>query len=59
MKYCDNNCDHARWPDQLTDGTKSCMTFTAIYCEKLGRLVFKNQPCEWEREEEQSQKSGH
>ncbi|MCF7809435.1 hypothetical protein K9N50_00455 [bacterium] len=51
MKYCDNTCEYARWPDKLADGAKSCMTFTALYCEKLKRLVYKNNPCEWDGEE--------
>ncbi len=50
MRFCDNTCEHARWPDKLTDGAKSCMTFTALYCEKLKRLVYKNSLCEWEME---------
>ncbi|MDP8238167.1 MAG: hypothetical protein P9X24_03670 [Candidatus Hatepunaea meridiana] len=52
MKYCDNTCEDARWPDKLTDGAKSCMTFTALYCVKLGRLVYKNSLCEYEKEKE-------
>lgn len=52
MKFCDNTCEHASWPDKLSDGSRSCMTFTALYCAKLKRLVYKNNPCEWENEEE-------
>ena len=53
MKFCDLTCPDARWPDKLADGAKSCMTFTALYCEKLKRLVYKNNPCEWEAEKEE------
>lgn len=45
MKYCDLKCSSARWPDRLEDGSKTCRTFVALYCEKLQRLVDKNAPC--------------
>lgn len=48
MKYCDLSCEYAEFPDQLADGSNSCMTFSALYCKLLGRLVDKNGPCQAE-----------
>ena len=46
MEFCDLHCRHARWPDQdAVDGSGSCRTFQAVYCEKKGRIVHKNAPC--------------
>ncbi|MGD8386900.1 MAG: hypothetical protein PVG49_07145 [Desulfobacteraceae bacterium] len=46
MEFCDLTCRYARWPDsQALDGSGSCRTFQALYCEKKGRVVPKNAPC--------------
>ena len=45
MQFCDLKCVHASTPKQEMDGSRSCMTFTAIWCELLGRHVSKSQPC--------------
>jgi len=45
MKYCDLSCEHAGFPDKLSDGSSSCRTFIGIYCKKLKRIVDKNGPC--------------
>lgn len=45
MFYCDLNCKYARWPDKLADGSKTCRTFIALHCDKIGRLVDKNGLC--------------
>jgi len=46
MEFCDLTCRYARWPDsQALDGSCSCRTFQALYCEKKGRVVPKNAPC--------------
>ena len=45
MKYCDLNCEHARFPDALSDGSMSCRTFVGLYCELLQEIVPKNAPC--------------
>ena len=46
MKFCDLNCKYASWPkDEAVDGSGSCRTFQAIYCQKEDRLVQKNAPC--------------
>ncbi|MBT3231733.1 MAG: hypothetical protein HN356_02870 [Calditrichaeota bacterium] len=54
MKYCDLTCEHARWPDKLADGSKTCRTFIALYCEKLDMLVDKNGTCkvDWDKDDE-------
>ncbi len=46
MEFCDLSCRHARWPEKdALDGSGSCRTFQAIYCEKKDRHVSKNMPC--------------
>jgi hypothetical protein len=46
MKFCDLNCEHARWPEKASlDGAGSCRTFQAIYCKKQKGHVHKNMPC--------------
>ena len=46
MKFCDLTCKYARWPkDDGLDGSGSCRTFQAVFCEKKGRTVHKNAPC--------------
>ncbi|MBL7136042.1 MAG: hypothetical protein ISS81_05540 [Candidatus Marinimicrobia bacterium] len=51
MKFCDLSCEYARFPDKLSDGSYTCRTFIALYCEKLGRLVNKNGVCQAELED--------
>lgn len=46
MEFCDMNCRYAQWPEKSSlDGSGSCRTFQAFYCEKKGRMVHKNAPC--------------
>lgn len=46
MEFCDLTCRHAEWPKQeALDGSGSCRTFQALYCQKKNRLVQKNAPC--------------
>ena len=45
MKYCDLNCEHAEFPDKLSDGSLSCRTFIGLYCMKLKRIVPKYGRC--------------
>ncbi|MFO7459500.1 MAG: hypothetical protein R6X07_02680 [Desulfatiglandales bacterium] len=46
MKFCDLTCKHARWPrEEALDGSGSCRTFQAVFCEKTQRTVHKNAPC--------------
>ena len=47
MEFCDLNCEYASWPEKDSlDGSKSCRTFQAIFCEKKNRHVQKNMPCD-------------
>lgn len=46
MDFCDTTCRHAHWPEgEHLDGSGSCRTFQALYCDKKGYLVHKNAPC--------------
>lgn len=46
MEFCDLNCRYASWPrEEALDGSGSCRTFQAFYCEKKKQLVYKNAPC--------------
>jgi hypothetical protein len=46
MDFCDLICEFAAWPEEESlDGSGSCKTFKAIYCEKNKRHVHKNMPC--------------
>ena len=45
MQFCDLKCAYASAPKEEMDGSRSCMTFTAIWCELFGRHVMKSQPC--------------
>ncbi len=46
MNFCDMNCIYAEWPDaEALDGSASCRTFQAIFCEKKAMHVHKNAPC--------------
>ena len=47
MEFCDLNCEYASWPkEDSLDGSGSCRTFQAIFCEKKKRHVQKNMPCD-------------
>lgn len=44
--FCDMRCPHAAFPkDDDIDGSNSCRTFAAIWCEFLEEYVTKNAPC--------------
>lgn len=45
MAFCDFKCAYAETARQDLDGSRSCMTFTAIYCTLHERHVMKAQPC--------------
>lgn len=50
MMFCDFKCTYAFSAKEEMDGARSCMTFTAIWCELFGRHVMKSQPCSEKRE---------
>ncbi len=53
MKWCDLKCKHASFPRQDgIDGAGSCRTFSALWCNKLKRLVPKNSVCMAEKEKQ-------
>ncbi len=44
--FCDLMCLYAKTPQETAiDGSGSCRTFTALYCELKQSLVHKNLPC--------------
>jgi hypothetical protein len=44
--FCDLMCLYAKTPnEEAVDGSGSCRTFVALYCELKKRLVHKNMPC--------------
>ncbi|MFH1480067.1 MAG: hypothetical protein ABIG67_02265 [Pseudomonadota bacterium] len=46
MEFCDLRCRYASWPKrEAYDGSGSCRTFQAVFCQKKERLVHKNVPC--------------
>ncbi|MBW1786640.1 MAG: hypothetical protein JRK53_08510 [Deltaproteobacteria bacterium] len=46
MEFCDFSCRCAVRPEAGSlDGSGSCRTFQAVYCEKKKRHVHKNMPC--------------
>lgn len=46
IKFCDLRCEHASFPkEDAIDGSQSCRTFAALWCDLLGQLVTKNAPC--------------
>ncbi len=49
IKFCDLECKYASFPDKLSDGSKTCRTFVALYCKKMKRLVYKNASCKSKR----------
>ena len=50
MQFCDLKCVYASAPKEEMDGARSCMTFTAIWCELFDRHVSKSQPCKEKKE---------
>jgi len=45
VKWCDLRCDAADFArTDAMDG--SCHTFKSLWCERLGKHVAKNSPCE-------------
>ncbi len=45
-EFCDLRCAYAEPAREDMDGSRSCMTFTAIYCTCKGTHVMKAQVCE-------------
>lgn len=44
--FCDLRCPHASFPEESNiDGSKSCRTFVALWCDELKDYVTKNAPC--------------
>jgi len=58
MQFCDLKCVHASAPKEDMDGSRSCMTFTAIWCELYKKHVMKSQPCGEKVERNISKKTG-
>ena len=47
IKFCDLRCDKAEFPkEKAIDGSNSCRTFMALWCNQLAKHVVKNAPCE-------------
>jgi len=44
-KFCDMLCKYAKWPDESMDGSGTCRTFIAVWCDKKKQTVFKNCRC--------------
>jgi hypothetical protein len=46
MEFCDFTCGYAVRPEaESLDGSGSCRTFQAVYCDMKKRYVHKNMPC--------------
>ena len=46
IKFCDLRCEHASFPkDADIDGSRSCKTYMALWCNALETYVTKNAPC--------------
>jgi hypothetical protein len=46
LGFCDLMCKYAEIPkDTAVDGSGSCRTFVALYCNLKRSLVHKNMPC--------------
>jgi hypothetical protein len=46
VTFCDLRCPHASFPKEgSVDGSGSCRTFLALYCNQLQEYVAKNAPC--------------
>lgn len=49
IKFCDMRCPQAQFPrEEGIDGSRTCRTFLAIWCQQLQKYVTKNAPCEVE-----------
>jgi hypothetical protein len=47
IKFCDMRCEHADFPkEEGVDGSGTCRTFLALWCNQLEKYVTKNAPCE-------------
>ncbi len=47
IKFCDLRCEHADFAkEEALDGSGTCRTFMAIWCNDLHKHVAKNAPCE-------------
>ncbi|MBZ0266130.1 hypothetical protein K8I28_15850 [bacterium] len=44
-KWCTMECEHAAFPKDNIDGSKSCRTFSALFCNELNEHVTKNTLC--------------
>jgi hypothetical protein len=44
-EFCGFSCPHADFPP--ADSAGICRTMAAVHCNKLGRLVDKNVPCQY------------
>jgi hypothetical protein len=46
LDFCDLMCTYAETPrETAVDGSGSCRTFIALYCNLKKTLVHKNMPC--------------
>ena len=46
IQFCDLRCKHASFPkEENIDGSESCRTFSALWCELIQEHVTKNAPC--------------
>lgn len=46
LKWCDFRCEHSDFAkEEALDGSRSCRTFQAVWCEKLKKHVLKNSMC--------------
>ncbi len=46
IKFCDLKCEYASFSKvEGLDGSNSCRTFSALWCELLQQHVTKNAPC--------------
>jgi len=46
IEFCDLMCKYASIPkEDAVDGSGSCRTFVALYCDLKKSLVHKNMPC--------------
>ena len=55
IKFRDMRCEHAEFPkEDSIDGSGTCRTFMAIYCNYLKKYVIKNAPlrCYLEQEDQ-------
>jgi hypothetical protein len=44
--FCDYRCSNASFPkEEGIDGSGSCRTFAAVWCNELEEHVTKNAPC--------------